>query len=52
MGFALKSDKGLMWALAAELTGAWPTEIMQHSDDEIYLAAQLQHRLYKEKYKQ
>jgi hypothetical protein len=41
-----------MWALAADLTGAWPTEIMERSDDEVYLAAQLQHRLYNEKYKQ
>ena len=52
MGFALRSDKGLMWAMAAKLTGAWPKEIMDHSDEEIYLAAQLQHRLWKEQYEQ
>jgi hypothetical protein len=38
-----------MWALAAELTGAWPGEIAERGQTEIYLAAQLQHRLYKER---
>jgi len=38
-----------MWALAAELTGSWPSEIAERPQAEIYLAAQLQHRLYKER---
>jgi len=37
-----------MWALAADLKGAWPSEIAEKTEIEVYLAAQLQHRLYRE----
>lgn len=51
MGFALHSSQGLMWALACELTGAWPSEVATRPDIEVYLTAQLAHRLYKERNK-
>jgi hypothetical protein len=41
----------MMWALACELTGAWPSEVAARPDLEVYLTAQLAHRLYKERNK-